>query len=212
MGNVIGTKETLITTNEGLKLIRRERTVNGEGDHPGTGENAYSRLRTTHLNKHSVAMAMKDGYPFIFQMNDKAGHDELLEYTLQYRFTSERSHHTYIVRVERYIKHSYCIKFFDKANMLSDNKFSYGEGDHPGTGENAYSRLRTTHLNKHSVAMAMKDVYHRFVSSVVGETVFEHHRNNELSLYILVNKQYVEDIPQFTQKITDYVTEAMTNH
>jgi predicted ester cyclase len=54
--------------------------------------------------------------------------------------------------------------------------------------------------------------YHRFVSSVVGETVFEHHRNNELSLYILVNKQYVEDIPQFTQKITDYVSEAMNNH
>jgi hypothetical protein len=65
-------------------------------------------------------MAMKDGYRFIFQMNDKAGHDELLEYTLQYRFTSERSHHTYIVRVERYIGHSYCIKFFDKANMLSE--------------------------------------------------------------------------------------------
>ena len=31
-------------------------------------------------------MAMTDGYPFIFQMNDKANHDELLEYTLQYRF------------------------------------------------------------------------------------------------------------------------------
>ena len=27
MGNVLGTKETLITTNEGIKLIRRERTV-----------------------------------------------------------------------------------------------------------------------------------------------------------------------------------------
>ena len=52
-------------------------------------------------------------------------------------------------------------------------------------------------------------VYHRFVSSVVGETVFEHHRNNELSLYILVNKQYVEDIPQLTQKITDYVSKSM---
>ena len=26
MGNVLGTKETLITTNEGLKLIRRVRT------------------------------------------------------------------------------------------------------------------------------------------------------------------------------------------
>ena len=37
MGNVLRTKETLITTNEGLKLIRRERTVrmpNGSLRHP----------------------------------------------------------------------------------------------------------------------------------------------------------------------------------
>lgn len=37
MGNVLGTKETLITTNEGLKLIRRERIVrmpNGNLRHP----------------------------------------------------------------------------------------------------------------------------------------------------------------------------------
>ena len=67
-------------------------------------------------------MAMTDGYPFIFQMNDKTEHDDLLEYTLQYRFKSTRSNHTYIVRVERYIDHSYCLKFFDKANMLSENK------------------------------------------------------------------------------------------
>jgi hypothetical protein len=52
-------------------------------------------------------------------------------------------------------------------------------------------------------------VYHRFVSSVVSENVFEHHRNNGLSLYILVNKKYVEDIPLYTQKITDFVSEAM---
>jgi hypothetical protein len=37
MGNVIGIKETLITTNEGIKLIRRVRTVrmpNGRLRHP----------------------------------------------------------------------------------------------------------------------------------------------------------------------------------
>jgi hypothetical protein len=53
-------------------------------------------------------MAMKDGYPFIFQMNDRSVHDELLEYTLQYRFKSTKSNRTYIVRVERYANHSYC--------------------------------------------------------------------------------------------------------
>ena len=37
MGNNVGTKETLITTNEGLRLVRRERTVkmpNGKLRHP----------------------------------------------------------------------------------------------------------------------------------------------------------------------------------
>ena len=111
-------------------------------------------------------MAMKDGYPFIFQMNDKAGHDE------------------YIV-LDVLKKDPKASFFFIGAE---------DEKDEPG---------RTTRRFR---------IYHRFVSSVVGETVFEHHRNNGLSLYILVNKQYVEDIPQFTKKITDYVSEAMTNH
>jgi len=31
---------------------------------------------------------MTDGYPFIFQMNDKSAKDELMEYVLQYRFKS----------------------------------------------------------------------------------------------------------------------------
>ena len=50
---------------------------------------------------------MTDGYPFIFQMNDRSNTDDELEYTLQYRFKSDKSHHTYIVRVERYVEHSY---------------------------------------------------------------------------------------------------------
>lgn len=54
--------------------------------------------------------------------------------------------------------------------------------------------------------MAMKDGY-RFIFQMNDKA-----GHDELSLYILVNKQYVEDIPQFTQKITDYVSEAMTNH
>ena len=33
-------------------------------------------------------MSMTDGYPFIFQMNDKSVKDNLLEYALQYRFKS----------------------------------------------------------------------------------------------------------------------------
>jgi len=67
---------------------------------------------------------MSDGYPFIFQMIDRSESDEYLKETLQYRFKSEKSHHAYIVRVECYKKHAYCVKFFDKANINSKNKFS----------------------------------------------------------------------------------------
>ena len=54
---------------------------------------------------------MSDGYPFIFQMIDKSESDEYLIQTLQYRFKSDKSHHAYIVRVECYKKHAYCVKF-----------------------------------------------------------------------------------------------------
>ena len=57
---------------------------------------------------------MVEGYPFIFVMKDNDGANDVLEYTLQYRFKSSRSHHTYIVRVEKYIRNVYCLKFFDK--------------------------------------------------------------------------------------------------
>lgn len=67
---------------------------------------------------------MSDGYPFIFQLIDKSESDEYLIQTLQYRFKSDKSHHAYIVRVECYKKHAYCVKFFDKANINSKNKFS----------------------------------------------------------------------------------------
>lgn len=67
---------------------------------------------------------MSDGYPFIFQLIDKSESDDYLIQTLQYRFKSDKSHHAYIVRVESYKNHAYCIKFFDKANINSKKKFS----------------------------------------------------------------------------------------
>ena len=68
--------------------------------------------------------SMSDGYPFIFQMIDKCTENEYMLNTLQYRFKSMKSHHTYIVRVEHYQEHAYCLKFFDKANIDSKNKYS----------------------------------------------------------------------------------------
>jgi len=172
-------------------------------------------------------MDMTDGYPFIFQMNDKSAKDELMEYVLQYRFKSRKSNHTYIVRLEKYHEHAYCVKFFDKANMLSDSKFS----------------LRTSTFEPRTILYTifhiMLDVYHKdpkasfffigaddekdemgeatrryriyrsFVSNVLSNKIFSHHRNNELSLYILVNRAAVDDETLFVQRITDEVRKVM---
>ena len=172
-------------------------------------------------------MSMTDGYPFIFQMNDYSEKSDLLEYVLQYRFKSTKSNHTYIVRIEKYIKHTYCLKFFDKANMHSGNKYS----------------LRTSTFEPRTIFFTllhiMMDVYHNdlkasfffigaedekdemgettrryriyrsFVSNVLSSKIFKHHRNNELSLYILVNRASVENEQQYVQRITDEVKIAM---
>ena len=174
-------------------------------------------------------MSMTDGYPFIFQMNDKSVKDNLLEYALQYRFKSTKSNHTYIVRVEKYIEHAYCIKFFDKANMLSDNKFSLRTGTfEPRTIFYTLFHIMMDVYKKDPKASFFfigaedeKDemgeatrryrIYRSFVSDVLSSKVFKHHRNNELSLYILMNREAVNDEVQFIQRITDEVRKAMTS-
>lgn len=170
---------------------------------------------------------MQEGYPFIFQMNDRTYSDEKLEYVMQYRFKSKKSKHTYIVLVEKYIEHTYCLKFFDKANKLSKNKYSLR------TSTFEPRRIVSTVLNimldvlkqdeKASFffigAEDEKDVagkatrrfkfYADFVLSVVSDKLFAHYRIDPLSLYILINKKYVDDVESRLNTIIKFVADAM---
>lgn len=168
-----------------------------------------------------------EGYPFIFQMNDRSYSDDLLEYTMQYRFKSTKSNHTYIVRVERYKEHTYCVKFFDKANMSSDDKFSLRTATfEPRTIVYTVLNFMFDVLKRDEKASFFfigaedeKDIpgrstrrfrfYSKLVLSVVTDSVFEHFRSVSLSLYILVNKKHVGDIQSYVKRINDYVAEAM---
>ena len=167
---------------------------------------------------------MQDGYPFIYQMTDKSGADELLVETLQYRFKSTKSHHTYIVRVEN-VSHSYCLKFFDKANINSKNKFSLRTNTfEPRTifytlyhimldvlrnDEKASFFFIGAEDEKDELGSATRRfrVYRRFVSSTVSNRLFEHYRRNDLSLYILVNKKAIKDPFGYAEQIAKYVIE-----
>jgi hypothetical protein len=169
---------------------------------------------------------MAEGYPFIFQMNDRTNADELLEYTLQYRFKSEKSHHTYIVRVERYKEHSYCLKFFDKANMLSKDKFSLRTNTFEprtifytllnimldvyrrDTKASFFFIGANDEKDEPGVTSRRFKIYQRFVLSTIGDDVFKHYRVNELSLYILANRNSVKDMDAYTNNIIDCVREV----
>ena len=52
-------------------------------------------------------------------------------------------------------------------------------------------------------------VYHNFATSVVGEELFEHFRYDNLSLYILVNKNNIKDTERLAQQISNYVNELL---
>lgn len=163
------------------------------------------------------------GYPFIFQMNDNNGADGVLENTLQYRFKSIKSHHTYIVRVEKYIKHCYCLKFFDKANINSKNKFSLRTNTfEPRTIFYTLFHIMLDVLAKDPKASFFfigaedeKDelgqatrryrIYMKFVSSVVSDKMFCHYAVNTESLYILINKKSVKDPRSLANEIKDNV-------
>ena len=171
-------------------------------------------------------MNMQDGYPFVFTKNDRSEKSDVLEYTLQYRFKSTKSNHTYIVRVEKYIEHTYCLKFFDKANMLSENKFSARSNTYEvrtilytlqhimldvlGKDSNASFFFIGARDEKDELGESTRRyrIYRKFVSSTVSEQVFEHYRFNELSLYILVNRSYGENRQEYANKILEKVKEA----
>ena len=52
-------------------------------------------------------------------------------------------------------------------------------------------------------------LYRRFVLSTVSDDKFEHFRRNDLSLYILVNKEYVEDTASYTDELAGIVQRLM---
>lgn len=170
---------------------------------------------------------MYEGYPFIFQMNDYSDANERLEYTMQYRFKSLKSNRTYIVRVEKYETHTYCVKFYDKANRSSDDKFSLRTATfEPRTIVYTVLNIMFDVLKRDEKASFFfigaedeKDVpgrstrrfrfYSKLVLSVVTDTIFEHFRSAPLSLYILVNKKYVNDVESYVSRINNEVSHAM---
>ena len=65
-----------------------------------------------------------NGYPFEFAGVDSTKTDIYQQDALIYRFKSLKSHHHYVVRIERYIKNLHCVKFFDETDDVVAGRFS----------------------------------------------------------------------------------------
>ena len=65
------------------------------------------------------------GYAFSFKGIDTHCADEYQKDALLYSFESEKSHHTYTVRIERYVNGLHCIKFFDESDSQGTGCFSH---------------------------------------------------------------------------------------
>lgn len=173
---------------------------------------------------------MVNGYPFTFLMNDYSETNEDLLYTRIYHFKSERTHHTYIVLVERYKQHFYCLKFFDKSMMDSKNRYSLRTNTfEPRTIFYTLYQIVSSILSEDKLASFFfigaedeKDelgqstrryrVYKTFVLSIVSDKLFNHYRVNELSLYILANKGNHEIHPSVIDQLICKVRVAFTSH
>ena len=163
-------------------------------------------------------------------MIDRDSADEWLIETLQYRFKSAKSHHSYIVRVERYQEHAYCVKFFDKANMNSKLKFSLRTNTfEPRIIFYTLFHIMLDVLKRDSKAsfffvgaedendelgMATRRfrVYKKFTTSVVSERLFKHYAIENESLYILINKNSCSDCDDLAKRITAAVKKLFSRH
>lgn len=65
------------------------------------------------------------GYPFQLLSVDSSKGDEFQIDTLVYSFKSTKSHHQYIVHIERYQYNLHCVKFFDNTTHDGTGKFSH---------------------------------------------------------------------------------------
>ena len=171
-------------------------------------------------------MVMQDGYPFILVMHEQGGSYFLSRGTYLYRFKSAKSHLTYLVRAEIYPEHTYCIKFYNKSHQHSDDKYSLLTNTYEVRTilytvyhilldvlrrDSSASFFFVGATDEHDTAgQATRrfGVYRIFTSSVVSNDFFEHFRFNELSLYILVNRQAVSDRQLFAERVKTDVSKA----
>lgn len=163
------------------------------------------------------------GYPFKLVTVDKNGADAYQIDTLVYRFESEKSGHQYQVRIERYLEHLNCIKFFDETNDTDTGKFSQLSGTYePRTIFRTVAEIAFDALKRDTEASFVfigaadeKDkcrggknrryrVYTAFLKNLGIGGLFQPVFFDEQSVCILVNINAVSDVEAYVYNIINF--------
>jgi len=163
-------------------------------------------------------------YPFEFLGTDNNGTDEYLRDTLVYRFESQKSSHRYVVRVERYVEHLQCIKFYDESAVVGYQKFNKLSDTYEPRRilrTVAVIALDTLRLDPEAsfffigaaddrdqpgVSTKRYRVYRLFARhTTMIPDAFEHYEVESHSLYVLVNSKYVLDGYALTNRILAFL-------
>lgn len=168
---------------------------------------------------------MKQGfYPYHFVCVDQTGSDDYLVDTLVYRFTSSKSGHEYVVKIERYIEHLCCIKFFDETTDTAQGKFSQLSGTYePRTvfrtvANIALDALRRDPMtsfffigaadkrDKSGDATRRYRVYTAYIKDLGIDSLFRPSFVESLSMCVLVNLKAVTDRQAYVQQIISFIS------
>ena len=167
---------------------------------------------------------MEKGYPFTLVAIDKNEADAYQTDTLVYRFESEKSGHRYQVRIERYVEHLSCIKFFDETNDADKGRFSQLSGTYePRTifrtvAEIAFDALKQDYATSFVFIGAADEkdksrgknrryrVYTMFLKNLGISNQFQPVFFDEQSVCLLVNIKAVDDVEAYVYKIIQFFT------
>ena len=164
-----------------------------------------------------------DSYPFELDDVNFSGADEYLLKTFVYHFDSVKSHHHYVVHIENYVQHLYCVKFYDESTDISTGKF-----DKLSSTFEARKILRTITNICLDMLKGDSDASFFFVGStdrkdVAGKTsrrfrVYQTYVRNmgydemffksfldNYSSIVLVNLKAVSDIDAYLKSIRDFI-------
>lgn len=164
------------------------------------------------------------GYKFLFQGLEETNNDPYQIDSLVYTFVSGKSGHRYQVRIERYVHHLHCIKFYDESADLGDGKFSRLSGTYePRTIFRTVAEIAIDALRRDPNASFFfigaadeKDesgkmnrryrVYTAFLRDLGIGQYFRPVYIDDQSACILVNIKAVSDINAYVYKIFEFFT------